>query len=198
MSLLGACRWLAETHGSTALRESLYMYPLVESLHVLTLCLFVGVAVLLDLRLLGVVLPQVRASEMTNRLLPWMKLGFGVMLLSGVTLFYAIPVRSYQNVFFRIKMIALVLAGLNAWVFQIGVRRRTAEWDLHPVPPRAARVAGAASLALWAVIIVSGRMIAYNWFDCGRQPQSDFINWATGCDRGKSQVSSLKSQGEAP
>jgi hypothetical protein len=182
MSLLGACQWLAETHGSAALRESLYMYPLVESLHVLTLCLFVGMAVLLDLRLLGVVLPQVRASEMTLRLLPWMKLGFGVMALSGATLFYAIPVRSYQNVFFRVKMIALVLAGLNAWVFQIGVRRRTAEWDLDPVPPRAARVAGAASLALWAVIIVSGRMIAYNWFDCGRQPQSDFINWATGCD----------------
>jgi hypothetical protein len=181
MSLLGACHWLAETRGSAALRESLYMYPLVESIHVLTLCLFVGMAVLLDLRLLGLVLPQVRASEMTERLLPWMKLGFALMMMSGVTLFYAIPVRSYQNVFFRIKMIALVLAGLNAWVFQIGVRRRTAEWDLYLVPPRAARVAGAASLALWAVIIVSGRMIAYNWFDCGRKPQSDFINWATGC-----------------
>lgn len=188
MSLLGACQWLAETRGSAALRESLYMYPLVESLHVLTLCLFVGMAVLLDLRLLGFVLPRVRASEMTNRLLPWMTLGFGVMLLSGATLFYAIPVRSYQNVFFRIKMIALVLAGLNAWAFQIGVRRRTAEWDRHPVPPRAARVAGAASLALWAVIIVSGRMIAYNWFDCGRQPQSDFINWATGCEAGESRI----------
>jgi hypothetical protein len=198
MSLLGACQWLAETHGSAALRESLYMYPLIESLHVLTLCLFVGMAVLLDLRLLGVVLPQVRASEMADRLLPWMKLGFAVMVMSGVTLFYAIPVRSYQNIFFRIKMIALVLAGLNAWLFQIGVRRRTAEWDLHPVPPRAARVAGAASLALWAVIIVSGRMIAYNWFDCARQPQSDFINWATGCETSTSHVSRLTSQGEAP
>jgi hypothetical protein len=190
MSLLGACQWLADTRGSAALRESLYMYPLVESIHVLTLCLFVGMAVLLDLRLLGCVLPQVRASEMTDRLLPWMKLGFVVMMVSGVTLFYANPVRSYQNVFFRLKMIALVLTGLNAWVFQIGVRRRTATWDLHPVPPRGARVAGAASLALWAVIIVSGRMIAYNWFDCGRQPQSDFINWATGCDASESRIPS--------
>jgi hypothetical protein len=149
---------------------------------VLTLCLFVGMAVMLDLRLLGVVLPQARASEMIDRLMPWMKLGFAVMVASGATLFYAIPVRSYQNIFFRIKMIALVLAGFNALAFQIGVRRRTDEWDRLATPPRAARVAGAASLALWAVIIVSGRMIAYKWFDCDRQPQSGFVNWATGCD----------------
>ena len=181
MSLLGLCQWLAETRGSVALHESIYMYPLVESVHVLTLCVFVGMSVLLDLRLIGLVLPQVRASEMAARLLPWMKCGFVVMIITGVLLFYAIPVRSFHNVFFRIKMIALVLAGLNAWIFQVGIRRRIAEWDLQPSPPRAARLAGMASLALWAVIIVAGRMIAYNWFDCDKQPQSDFINWAAGC-----------------
>jgi hypothetical protein len=181
MSLLGACQWLAETRGSIALHESLYMYPLVESIHVLTLCLFVGMSVMLDLRLLGLVMRHVRASEMAERLLPWMKSGFAVMVITGALLFYAIPVRSYQNIFFRIKMITLVLAGLNAWLFQIGVRRRSAEWDLDPTPPAPARAAGAASLALWAIIIVSGRMIAYNWFDCDKQPQSNFVNWATGC-----------------
>src|SRR5262245_54644396 len=157
------------------------MYPVVESVHVLTLCIFVGMSVMLDLRLMGLVLPQVRASEMAARLLPWMKVGFAVMVVTGVLLFYAIPVRSFQNIFFRVKMIALALAGLNAWIFQVGIRRRTAEWDLEPTPPRAARIAGLASLALWAAIIVAGRMIAYHWFDCDKQPQSDFINWATGC-----------------
>jgi hypothetical protein len=181
MSLLDGCRWLAQTRGSIALHESAAMYPLVESVHVLTLCLFVGMSVLLDLRLIGLVLPQVRASAMAARLMPWMKFGFAVMVMSGVLLFYAIPVRSFQNIFFRFKMIALVLAGLNAWIFQVGIRRRTAEWDLQPTPPRAARLAGMASLALWAVIIVAGRMIAYSWFDCDKQPQSAFINWATGC-----------------
>lgn len=181
MSLLAACQWLAQTRGSIALHESTYMYPLVESVHVLTLCIFVGMSVLFDLRLLGVVLPQVRASAMAARLMPWMTFGFAVMAITGALLFYAIPVRSFQNIFFRIKVIALVLAGLNAWIFQVGIRRRTAEWDLQPTPPRAARMAGLASLALWAVIIVSGRMIAYSWFDCDKQPQSDFVNWATGC-----------------
>src|SRR5437762_11967114 len=95
------CRWLASTSGSIALHESLYMYPLVESVHVLTLCLFVGMSVLLDLRLLGLTLRKVPVSEVTGRLQPWMQAGFVVMIVTGVLLFYAIPVRSYQNVFFR-------------------------------------------------------------------------------------------------
>src|SRR5215831_749184 len=104
MSLLFVCQWLADTRGSVALRESVYMYPLIESLHVLTLCLFVGLSVLLDLRLLGWVLPHVRASEMARRLVPWMKAGFAVMVVTGALLFYGIPVRYYQNIFFRIKI----------------------------------------------------------------------------------------------
>ena len=92
-------------------------------------------------------------------------------------------IRSYQSIWFRIKMIMLVLAGLNAWVFQVGAHRRAAEWDLDRVPPKAARLAGVFSLVLWAGIIVSGRMIAYNWFDCDK-PQSPFVKWAAGCVAG--------------
>src|SRR3954471_12432621 len=141
MSLLSFSQWLAETRGSIALHESLYMYPLVESIHVLTLCLFVGISVLLDLRLLGLTMRSIRVSEITDRLLPWMQAGFVIMLATGVALFYAIPVRSYQNVFFRFKMIMLVFAGLNAWIFHVGIHRRCAEWALDRRPPRAARAA---------------------------------------------------------
>src|SRR5262245_4435788 len=112
MSFLSFCQWLAETQGSVALHESLYMYPVLESVHVLTLCIFVGMSVLLDLRLLGLTLKRVPVGEVTGRLLPWMIGGFIVMVVTGVLLFYAIPVRSYQNVFFRLKMITLVFAGL--------------------------------------------------------------------------------------
>jgi len=173
--------WLAGTRGSIALHESLYMYPLIESMHVLTLCLFVGTAVMLDLRLLGLTLPNVPASEMTRRLLPWTRAGFVIMVVTGALLFYAIPVRTYHNIFFRIKVILLLLAGLNVWVFHRGVERTMDQWNQHRVPPRAARVAAALSLILWAAIIVAGRMIAYNWFDCDIQPQPAFINWAAGC-----------------
>jgi hypothetical protein len=97
MSLLGFCHWLATTRGSIALHESLYMYPLVESLHVLTLCLFVGMAAMLDLRLLGWTMRGVPVSEASARLLPWMRAGFVVMVITGGLLFYAIPVRTYQT-----------------------------------------------------------------------------------------------------
>jgi hypothetical protein len=181
MSLLPFCQWLADTPGSIALHESLFMYPLVESAHVLTLCLFLGMAILFDLRLLGLTLRRVRMTEMKQRLGPWMVAGFVVMVITGVMLFYAIPVRSYQSIFFRTKVVALALAGLNAFVFHATIDRRVAQWDLAPVAPPAARRAGAASLVLWAVIVVTGRMIAYRWFDCDKQPQSHVVNVVAGC-----------------
>jgi hypothetical protein len=136
---------------------------------------------MLDLRLLGLTLVRVPMSDIKRRLGPWMAAGFVVMVITGAMLFYAIPVRSYQSVFFRVKVLALILAGLNAWVFHTTIDRRIAEWDRDPVPPRAARRAGATSLVLWAVIVVAGRMIAYNWFDCDKQPQPAVINALAGC-----------------
>jgi len=165
MSLLRFCQWLEKTPGSIALHESLWVYPIVESVHVLTLCLFLGTAVMLDLRLLGVTMRRVPVSEVARQLLPWTALGFALMLISGALLFYAIPVRTYLNIFFRVKVVMLLLAGINAWVFHSTVYRRVAEWDRDPVLPKGARFAAGLSLVLWAGIVTAGRMIAYNWFD---------------------------------
>ena len=181
MSLLAFCEWLAATGGSIALHESLYMYPSVASSHVLALTLFVGFAVILDLRLLGLILKQVPVSQVVDRLLPWTVAGFIVMNITGVLLFYAIPIRTYHSIFFRAKVIFLVLAGLNVWLFHSRIYQRIAEWDHAIITPRAARRAGVASLILWGAIIIAGRMIAYNWFDCDIQPQPAFVNWAAGC-----------------
>jgi Family of unknown function (DUF6644) len=156
---------MADTPWSIALHESAWMYPIVESVHVLSLCLFLGLAVMLDLRLLGVTMSNAPVSEFMNRLLPWTAAGFVLMVISGALLFYAIPVRTYQNIFFRIKVAMLILSGLNVWFFHSGVYTRMADWDLDPVPPRRARMAAGVSLALWAGIVIAGRMIAYNWFD---------------------------------
>jgi hypothetical protein len=177
------CEWLANTPGSIALHESLWGYPIVESVHVLTMCLFLGMIVMLDLRLLSLTMRTVPVSQVAGRLLPWARFGFGVMIISGALLFYAIPVRAFHNVFFRIKIVMLILAGINVWVFHSGVFRRVAEWDLDPVLPKRARMAGAASLVLWASIVVAGRMIAYNWFDCDRQPQPSVVNFLAACDQ---------------
>jgi hypothetical protein len=173
--------WLAATRGSIALHESLFVYPLVESTHVLTLCLFVGTAAMLDLRLLGLVFRDVSVSEVIRRLLPWTIAGFIVMVVTGLLLFYAIPVRTYHSIFFRIKVVMLILAGVNVWLFHRRVQPGITGWDRDRRAPRQARLAAIASLVLWSGIIVAGRMIAYNWFDCDLQPQTAFVNWAAGC-----------------
>jgi hypothetical protein len=136
-------------------------------------------AVVLDLRLTGLSFTSVPVSQIARRILPWTTFGFVLMVLSGILLFYAIPVRSYQNIFFRVKLLLLVVAGLNAWVFH---PRGIQSWDKDPIPPRSARFAGYASLVLWMTIIFCGRMIAYNWFDCDRPDQSHIIRTLASCE----------------
>jgi hypothetical protein len=185
MSLLAFFAQLADSSWSVSLHESQYAYAIIESIHVWTLALFFGSVVMFDLRLLGWIMRRVPVSEVVSRLLPWTIAGFVVMVITGSLLFSAIPLRSYQNIFFRTKMVLLLLAGLNVWLFHSRVFPGVVAWDVNGVPPRTARIAGAVSLALWIGIIVSGRMIAYNWFDCDRQPQTAAINFLTSCVPGE-------------
>ncbi len=181
LSLLWLARWLAATPWSIALHESQFVYPLVESTHVLTLTLFAGTVALLDLRLLGLALRSVPVSQVVTRVLPWTVAGFAVMVVTGALLFYAIPVRTYQSIFFRAKVLMLIGAGVNVLVFHRWVKPTMHEWDLAEVTPRGARRAGAVSLLLWTCVIVAGRMTAYNWFDCDIQPQGALVNLLAGC-----------------
>ena len=101
--------WLSETEWSIALHESLYLYPWIESAHVLSICFFIGTIIFVDLRLMGVVFNKLPISEMNAKVLPWSIFGFCLMTLTGLLLFYAIPVRSYQNILFRLKVFLLSL-----------------------------------------------------------------------------------------
>ena len=83
-----------------------------------------------DLRLLGLTMRKVPVSEVLDRLLPWTIAAFVVMVISGTLLFYAIPLRSYQNIFFRAKMLLLLLAGLNVWIFHSRVYPKVVGWDV--------------------------------------------------------------------
>jgi hypothetical protein len=183
MSLLAFFEWLADTPWSVDLHESQYAYPIIESVHVWTMAVFFGLAVMFDLRLLGWTFRKVPIPEFNRRILPWTIAAFVIMVVSGTLLFFAIPLRSYQNIFFRLKMVLLVLAGLNAWFFHARVYPRVIAGPDDGVTKGAkgAKIAGALSLALWIAVVFSGRMIAYNWFDCDRQPQPDIINFLTSC-----------------
>ena len=163
-TLLSFCQWLAETPFSTGIRESTYVYPIIESVHVLSLCVFVGLLLSWDLRLLGITLRRVAVSEVWARLIPWITLGAVLMVFSGLLLFASDPVRFFGNIFFRVKALGLFLALLNAMAFHLGIERKLLDCDTAVVTPRAAKLAGAISIGLWAVIVVTGRFVAYNWF----------------------------------
>jgi len=165
--MVGFLEWLAVTPGSIALRESHYFFLVVLTVHVLTLFVFAGMAAIIDLRLTGLMMREVPASELVSRLVPWAAGGLCVMLVSGSLLFYSSPADRYGNLFFRAKLVLLVLAGLNVLLFHKTTYTRVAEWDLDRVPPYGARLAGGVGLMLWIGIIVIGRMMAYEdyWFD---------------------------------
>src|SRR5579859_1288331 len=138
MSFFAFFEQLGETEWSIALHESQYAYSIIESLHVWTLCLFFGMTVMFDLRLLGWTMRKVPVSEVIRRLQPWTIAGFVLMVITGSLLVYAIPVRTYQSIFFRTKMLLLLLAGLNILIFHARVFPSVAKWDADPVPPKAA------------------------------------------------------------
>ena len=102
--------WVDTQQWSTMLHESYYMYNWVETTHVLTLMISLGMLFLIDLRMLGLALPNVPASTIANKLNIPMLFGFSIMVITGLLLFYAIPVRSSQSVWFRNKVVLLIAA----------------------------------------------------------------------------------------
>lgn len=172
--------WIAAQPFSISLHESFYMFNWLETTHVLTLMLSLGMLFTIDARMAGWWLMEVPASRLAARLTTPMWIGFAIMIGTGVTLYTAIPVRYTQSVWFRLKLILLFAAAINAWLFHRHLNASASTWDLDKIPPKRTRMAAITSLCLWAAVIVCGRFIAYDWFDCGKE-MSAFMNWAAGC-----------------
>src|SRR5690606_17911845 len=100
--------------------------------------------------------------------------------ITGLLLYYAIPIRTTQSIWFRIKVVLMIAAGINALLFRNRMRAAERNWDGLSRAPRRLRVGAALSLALWAGVVVTGRSIAYDWFDCNKD-LSYFMYWAAGC-----------------
>jgi NhaP-type Na+/H+ and K+/H+ antiporter len=161
MTLLHAAQILQDSALGTTIRESNWWYAVLNVVHVLALMVAAGSVMFFDLRLLGCSLKRTPVSEAAARLLPWTWRGFAVMALSGFLLISSEAERLYFNTAFRVKLVCLILAGLNVLVFHATTFKSVAQWDHSPVTPLRARMAGAASLVLWTAILASGRMIGY-------------------------------------
>ncbi|MDB5425685.1 MAG: hypothetical protein JWQ29_3101 [Phenylobacterium sp.] len=165
---------------SEALLGSLNFWGLLEGTHLIALMLFAGTILVVDLRLLGVTFRRTPVSVVSDAVLPLTVFGFLFVTVTGMALFFAKPVFYYHNIWFRLKMIMLALALLNILVFHSRIQRSQGAWDAEARPPGGVRAAAALSLAAWLMVITLGRLIAYDWFECGK-PQPAFINWAEAC-----------------
>jgi hypothetical protein len=153
--------WLHDSPFGTFVRESTWAEPIVETIHVLTLGVFLGFVMLLDLRLLDLALRRTPVSTVFGHLNPWLFGSFAVMIVTGVTLFTGDPVLFYGTIFFKFKMVMLVAAAVNVLAFNVTAGRHLMQWDRLPATPRGAKITGLLSLLLWVGVVACGRGIAY-------------------------------------
>ena len=165
MPLRNLFQWVSEFPTSIAIRESLLFSHYLTVSHVVSMCLFAGLIVMMDLRLLGIGNMSTPFSEVQKRLFPWQMLGMGLSAVSGLILVYSQPMRYAGKIFFWTKMGLMMLAGINAIVFHLTTYRSVASWDNDRVLPAGARLAGMLSIGLWALIVIFGRLTPYNWID---------------------------------
>jgi hypothetical protein len=162
-ALSNFCEWLYVSQVGTGIRESQYVFPLIEGSHLLGIALSVGALCWFDFRLVGLAFQREPVSQVWQQVMPFALAGFVLMFLTGTLLFWAEARVAYHSVHFWIKLALLALAGVNALVFELTTSRSIAAWDAARVPPMPARVAGYVSLVLWTAIIVAGRTMAYTF-----------------------------------
>jgi len=150
--------WLQGTPLAVAVAEE--WFPLIESLHVMSMAMVAGTIFIVDTRLVGLTSSKLPFSYLSQRLLPWTWGAFGCSVLTGSLLFTANATGYYDNPPFRAKMLLLALAGLNMLYFQRVTLRGVSAWDSGR-PVAAARAAGLVSLCLWCGVIGFGRWIGF-------------------------------------
>ena len=156
----GWLRWLENTGVAVTVRESAWLYPAVETVHIIGFVMLVGAAAMFDLRLLGASrwLP---VSDTARHLLTWSRASLLVVVPSGLLLFLSSATALWTNPAFRLKLVLLAAAGVNAYIFHRWPFKTVTAWNLEVPTPAAAKISAVVSLALWASVITCGRFIAY-------------------------------------
>lgn len=160
MTIAAALKWIESTDLSTAIREGALPYPIIGGLHLLGIALFGGMVLMTDLRLLGWAMQQRPIADIVRQSRLWKQIGFVLVCVSGLLLAWAEPSKLYRSPSFWVKMVLLLLVGVHALVFHALVYANPAKLD-EKITGRA-RLAAALSLLLWAGLIVSGRLIAFD------------------------------------
>ena len=146
---------------ATTIRDSIWMFPIIESIHVMSFSLVVGTIAIIDLRLLGLASTQRSFQRMASDILKWTWAAFALAVATGLTMFTTNAPIYYHNPFFRTKMVLLVLAGVNMAVFEMTAGRTVHSWDKARPAPRSGKAVAVLSLAIWISVIFMGRLIGF-------------------------------------
>jgi hypothetical protein len=137
-----------------------WLFPIIETLHVMALTIVVGSIAMMDLRLLGIASRNSAVSRLSNEVLPWTWTAWAVAAVFGTLMFMAKAGTYAGNLQFRLKFVCMGLAALNMLIFHFGAYRQVVRWD-EGEPPMSAKMAGALSLTLWIGVVFFGRWVGF-------------------------------------
>jgi uncharacterized membrane protein YhdT len=158
MNLLPFFQWCEATSLGTAIRETTWAFAVIESVHLLALCVIGGSVLVVDLRLLGLGLRHQRIRDLARDAQPWLNRSLVVMLLTGTGLFLSEPTKCYYSSPFWFKMSSLALAIM----FSYTVRRKVVFAEEGRISPIACTIVGVVSMALWLGVGAGGRWIGFS------------------------------------
>ncbi|MGJ4944688.1 DUF6644 family protein [Bradyrhizobium sp. HKCCYLS1011] len=150
-----------ESGVAAAIRENDTLFPFIESVHVIAICLVVGTIFALDLRLLGLASVGRPVSRLASAILPVTWGAFAVAAASGFLLFISNATKYLANGYFDAKIILICAAGLNMIIFHAISAKDLPQWETQAVPPLRARLAGLLSILLWITVVACGRWIGF-------------------------------------
>jgi hypothetical protein len=157
-------QWLENTQLAMAIAASNWAFPIIEAVHVIALTLVIGTVCIVDLRLLGWASAKRPYRQLAREVLPWTWGAFCLAAISGSLMFITQAAEYYENAAFRIKMVLLLLAGLNMLIFELFTARGAMRWDKDTAAAWPGRLAAGFSLALWICIVFFGRRIGFTMF----------------------------------
>jgi cytochrome bd-type quinol oxidase subunit 2 len=153
-------QWLAGSPVSEAIQRTLWLIPLLQTVHILAIAMVLSSVAMIGLRILGVGRSQ-SLAQVARRFLPWMWAGLALLALTGILLIIGEPKRALPNPAFQLKMLMVAVAVVGILVFQASLRRKTALWSDNPHPRAVSVMWVVGAFLLWCAIAVAGRWIAY-------------------------------------
>jgi hypothetical protein len=152
--------WVGDSPLALAMRNELWLYPMVEVVHIIGFAVLVGSVVMFDLRVLGLS-RDIPVTALARHLLTWAVAALLLIVPAGLMMFSAHPHDFASNGVFILKLCLIGTAGVNAALFHVGVYRSVTRWNTGAAAPGIAKIQAMLSIALWITVVLCGRLLAY-------------------------------------